>query len=82
MQVSSLISENAAKGSMKDTFGNAIQFLLDYLIDTLEFLIHIPGCAIFGNFQINAIFFGYPHRIGSDGGKVDILVFHRLFLAF
>jgi len=67
---------------MEGAAGNALQFLFHNTIHPGKLFIHIPGSAVFRNFQTKAILTGQRSRIGSNGGKINILFFHRFPLAF
>ena len=69
-------------GRMKQSLGNALQFLFDHTVHRQEFLIHIPGGAVFCNFQTKAVFPRDLRSFCGNGGKIDVFSFHNPCLAF
>ena len=65
---------------MKGAAGNTLQFLFHHAIHPGKLFIHIPGSAVFRDFQTETVLPGQRMRIGGYCGKVDSFSVHSCLL--
>ena len=70
--------EELIERRMEHPVGDALYRFQHLRMDLMELFIHVPGCAVFRNFQAEAIGLRHGRRIRSDGGDIDFRTIHPI----